>query len=89
MNLADELRSRIQAYLDNQISLKDLYHWEAVKAQAIVNVDEATFTELNDRVWILISEWFDSVRNEASVRAELTAMLEDLKELPASAGTGA
>ncbi len=75
MNLVQELRVQIRAYLENRLSLLDLQDWLGTHVQALADDSSAEFQDLSGSAWLLISEWLSCDRGEASVRAELARLV--------------
>ena len=75
MNLVQELRVQIRAYLDNRLSLLDLQDWLGAHVQSLADESGAEFQDLSGSTWLLISEWLSCDRSEDSVRAELARLV--------------
>jgi hypothetical protein len=75
MTVAQELPDCVAAFVEGRITLPDLQVWLSERVQAIADANDPRTTELSDEVWILVAEWLDCLRDESSVRAELTEFL--------------
>ena len=71
MDLAQELRGQISAYLSGAKALADLRDWLAAHVQAIYDIEDQDARELSDRAWILVSELDCGHRDEDSGRQAL------------------
>jgi len=75
MNIAQELRERVSAFVECRGNLRDLQTWLAAHVQAIADADDPQATRLSDELWILIAECGDRLRDEDSVRVDLAELL--------------
>jgi hypothetical protein len=75
MKVAQELFERTNAFVEGRVALPELYFWLAGNVQAISDANDPQVTELSDELWAVIGEWTDSLRDEASARADVADFL--------------
>ncbi len=74
-----EFEQILSSYLDETISLDQIYDWLAENAQTLSDDDAPEVRRLYGRMWTLLSEYDSGHRSEASLRAELSQCLAALR----------
>ena len=75
VRIAQALPEQVAAFIEGRASLSELQLWLAEYDQVIADADDARAAALSDYAWIFIGEWLDGLRDESSVRAELSQIL--------------
>jgi hypothetical protein len=75
MRIAQALPEQVTAFIEGRISLSELQLWLAEYDQAIADANDPGAAELSDHAWIFIGEWLDGLRDEPSVRVEMSQVL--------------
>lgn len=75
MNLAEEFRDLLHAYLSGARSLADVHLWLVMNAQAVADAGDHALSSPVGRVWILYSEYDADHLDEDAVRSGIAAAL--------------
>jgi hypothetical protein len=78
MPVVHGLEEKVEAVAEGRSSVEELRLWLGERVQAVADANNAHVTELSDRAWILVAEWLDGLRDESSVRCELSEALAEL-----------
>jgi hypothetical protein len=86
MNLAQELHQVVAEVLAGNYSPDDLHDWLVNNVQAVADADDQDLRRVVDRAWILLDEWYDEVREEASLRNALSDLIRVQPSAPVVGG---
>jgi hypothetical protein len=76
MNLEQQMRERIRAFLDGWDSLFELRDWLEDHVQAVHDDNGPAVRQMSGQAWLLIAEYDQDWINEDQVREELRSRLE-------------
>lgn len=75
MALTEEIRSEIEAVVHDERTLEDLRVWLAEHVQEVADLQNSEVENTADQAWMVLAEWFDGHRDEASTRGALAALI--------------
>ncbi len=74
-NALDQLRPKLDAYRDGQLSMTDITQWlSSYEAEVQLNGSDATWEEASRRMWVLLSEIESGYGTKAAIHQGLDAI---------------